>query len=92
MEHSPGNLQKGGIICYHLMMDVGNQLLQEMNGLGSSLLPFTVFSTSDVGLVSGKPMHIQTREDANHDLELHSLHTLFTLKFKIHQLHAVRLY
>ena len=75
-----------------LMMDVENQLLQEMNGMGQVYCAFTVFSTSDVSLVLGKPMHIQTREVANHDLELHSLHTLFTLKFKIHQLHAVRLY
>ena len=28
----------------------------------------------------------------NHDLELHSLHTLLTSKFKIRQLHTVRLY
>ena len=40
MEHSPGNLQKGGIICYHLMMDVENQLLQEMNGLGQVYVIF----------------------------------------------------
>ena len=53
MEHSPGNFQKGGIICYHLMMDVENQLLQEMNGLGQVycfFTVFTVFSMSDVSL------------------------------------------
>ena len=64
MEHSPGNLQKGGIICYHLLMDVENQLLQEMNGLGQVYCLFTVFSMSDVSLclVLGKPMYIQTGE------------------------------
>ena len=48
--HSPGNLQKGGIICYHLMIDVENQLLQEMNGMGQVYCFFTVFSMSDVSL------------------------------------------
>ena len=62
VEHSHGNLQKGDIICYHLMMDVENQLLQEMNSLGQVYCLFTVFSTSDVSLVLGKPMYIQTRE------------------------------
>ena len=50
MEHSPGNLQKGGIICYHLMIDVENQLLQEMNGMGQVYCFFTDFSMSDVSL------------------------------------------
>ena len=54
VEHSPGNLQKGGIICYHLMMDVENQLLPEMNGLGQVYCVFIVFSMSDVSLCLGK--------------------------------------
>ena len=54
MEHSPGNLQKGGIICYHLMMDVEIQLFQEMNGLGQVYCLFAVFSMSDVSLCLGK--------------------------------------
>ena len=57
--------------------------------IGASLLPFYCLQY----FVLGKPMHIQTeRLDANHDLKFHSLHYIFTLKFKIHQLHVVRLY
>ena len=82
MEHSPGNLQKGGIICYHLMMDVENQLLQEMNGLGqvycvllSSVCLMLALSWEN--LCTSKP----ERLDANHDLEFHSLH--YTLYIEI---------
>ena len=82
MEHSPGNLQKGGIICYHLMMDVENQLLQEMNGLGQVYCLFTVFSMSDVSLCLGENLCTPKPErlDANHDLEFHSLHYTFYIE------------
>ena len=77
MEHSPGNLQKGGIICYHLMMDVENQLLQEINGLGQVYCVFTVDSIlSWENLCTSKP----ARLDANHDLEFNSLHYIFYIE------------
>ena len=41
-------------MCFHLMMDVENQLLQEMNALGQVYCLFTVFSMSDVSLCLGK--------------------------------------
>ena len=81
MEHSPGNLQKGGIICYHLMMDVENQLLQEMNGFGQVYCLFTVFSMSDVSLCRENLCTSKLeRLDANHDLEFHSLHYTFYIE------------
>ena len=71
-----------------------DQLLQEMNELGVKFIALLLSSVLQMlalsweNLCTSKP----GRLDANHDLELHSLHTLFTLKFKSHQLHAVRLY
>ena len=82
MEHSPGNLQKGGIICYHLMMDVENQLLQEMNGLGQVYCLFTVFSMSDVSLCLGKTYVHPNRRGwmQTMTLEFHSLHYIFYIE------------
>ena len=82
MEHSPGNLQKGGIICYHLMMDVENQLLQEMNGLGQVYCLFTVFSMSDVSLCLGKTyVHPNPRGwMQTMTLQFHSLHYTFYIE------------
>ena len=76
------------------MMDVENQLLQEMNGLGQVYCLFTVFSMSDVGLCLRKTYAHPNQRGWMQTMTWSFIVyiTLFTLKFKIHQLHVVRLY